>query len=88
MGILITILLGGLAGWIASKIMRTDASMGVLMNVIVGVIGAFLANLLLANITGVEARLDTFDIWSFLSAVGGAVVLLAIVNLFTRGRAR
>lgn len=84
MGVLITILLGGLAGWIASMILGRDSSMGVLMNILVGIVGAFLANLLIAPLLGVDAVLDHFTFWGFLMAVVGATLLLAIVNLFTR----
>lgn len=83
-GILLTIVLGGLAGLIASKLMNRDGDMGILANVLVGILGAFLANLLFAGLAGQEARLDQLSIGGFLMAVFGAVVLLAIVNLFTR----
>lgn len=87
MGLLLTILLGGLAGLLASKIMKTDAEMGVVANIVVGIVGAFLANLilsLLAPSLGLEARLDTISIEGFLVAVAGAVGLLALVKVFTR----
>lgn len=88
MGILITLLLGGLAGWIASMILNRDGSMGVFANIVVGIVGAFLANLLIAPLLGVDAVLNQFTVGGFLMAVLGAVVLLAIVNLFTRKRLR
>lgn len=88
MGLLITLILGGLAGWIASMLMGRDGQMGVLMNVIVGIVGAFLANVLLAPLLGVGARLDTLSLEGFLVAIGGAVILLALVNLFQRGSLR
>lgn len=84
MGLLLTLLLGGLAGWLASKIMNRDAEQGVLLNIVVGIVGAFLANLLLAPLFGVSARLDEVSLSGFVLSVAGAVVLLAIVNLFTR----
>jgi uncharacterized membrane protein YeaQ/YmgE (transglycosylase-associated protein family) len=84
MGILMTIILGGVAGWLASKVMNRDADQGVLLNVVVGIVGAFLANWILAPLLGVNAVLDQITVWGFLMAVLGAVVLLAIVNLFTR----
>jgi len=84
MGLLLTLLLGGLAGWLASMLMNRDAQQGVLLNIVVGVVGAFLANLLLAPLFGVEATLDQVSLAGFLMSVLGAVVLLAIVNLFTR----
>lgn len=88
MGLLLTLLLGGLAGWLASLIMNRDAEQGVLLNIVVGIVGAFLANLLLAPLLGVPAVLDQVTVWGFVMAVLGAVVLLAIVNLFTRNRVR
>lgn len=84
MGILLTIILGGIAGWIASKIMNRDAEQGVLLNIVVGIVGAFLANVLLAPLFGVAAVLSEVSLAGFLMSVLGAVVLLAIVNLFTR----
>lgn len=84
MGILLTIILGGIAGWIASKIMNRDAEQGVILNIVVGIVGAFLANVLLAPLFGVAATLSEVSLAGFLMSVLGAVVLLAIVNLFTR----
>lgn len=88
MGILLTIILGGVAGWLASMVMNRDAQQGVVLNVVVGIVGAFLANLLIAPLIGVSAALDHITLAGFLVAVLGAVVLLAIVNLFTRHRIR
>ena len=82
---LIAIVVGGVAGWLASIVMRRDASMGVLMNIIVGVIGAVIGKLLLpvVGISGAESWLA----W-FVAAIVGAIVLLGIVNLVQRGRVR
>lgn len=88
MGILLTIVLGGLAGWIASLLMNRDAEQGVLLNIVVGIVGALLANWLLTPVLGVSAVLDQVTVWGFLMSVLGAVVLLAIVNLVTRRRLR
>lgn len=84
MGIIIAIIVGALAGWIASMLMNRDNQQGALGNIVVGIIGAFLANLLLAPIFGVNVALSNPSIASFLLAIGGAVILLALVNLFTR----
>ncbi|MEO5690857.1 MAG: GlsB/YeaQ/YmgE family stress response membrane protein [Candidatus Saccharimonadales bacterium] len=83
-GILPAIILGGLAGWVASMIMKTDASMGVLANVVVGIIGAIIGNLLLP-LFGLGGTTG-FSIWSFIVALVGAVVLLFIVGMFRGGR--
>nr|WP_041445322.1 GlsB/YeaQ/YmgE family stress response membrane protein [Syntrophobotulus glycolicus] len=81
MGIIGWLILGGLAGWVASKITGNDASMGVGMNILVGIIGAFIGGWILSlfGAMGVSG----FNIWSFLVALAGAVILLVIVNAFT-----
>lgn len=83
-GILGAIIIGGLAGWVASKIMGTDASMGVVANVLVGVAGAVVGNLLLPmfGISGTSG----WSIWSFVVALIGALIFLFVVSLFTRKR--
>jgi uncharacterized membrane protein YeaQ/YmgE (transglycosylase-associated protein family) len=84
------LLFGALVGWLASIVMRTDAHQGAVLNIVVGIIGAFLGGLLvnLATGRGVTVTNNVFDLTSLLVAFVGAVVLLAIVNLATRGRVR
>ena len=88
MGIIISLIVGGIIGWLASIVMRTDAQQGIFLNIVVGLIGAFVANVLLAPLFGAHATLSDLNpmglLWSFI----GAVVLLAILNLFRRGRVR
>ncbi len=87
MGIIAWLILGGLAGWIASMIMGTDAQQGLLMNIIVGIIGAFLGGFLWGLITGDTEPFALFDIGSWLTAIVGACILLFIVKAVTgRGR--
>jgi uncharacterized membrane protein YeaQ/YmgE (transglycosylase-associated protein family) len=88
MGWIIAIIVGGIAGWLASKLMNRDASMGIVLNVVVGIIGAVLGNYLLAPLLGFGGSIQTFDLGAFVIAVLGAVILLAIVNLLQRGRVR
>ncbi|MEY8567531.1 GlsB/YeaQ/YmgE family stress response membrane protein [Corynebacteriaceae bacterium 7-707] len=76
------IIVGGLAGWIGSKIMKTDASMGIILNIVVGVIGGFLGGWLL-TLFGVDVA-DGGIIFSFITCLIGAVILLWIVGLVTR----
>jgi len=85
MGWIAWIVLGGLAGWVASMLTRNDAQMGVIWNIIVGIIGALLGSWILGAL-GVSKPLD-FSLVTFLIAVGGAVVLLFLVNLI-RGQRR
>ena len=84
MGIIIWLVVGGVCGWLASLIMRTDAQQGIIMNIVVGIVGAVIAGWLLGkgNING-AITIETF-LWSLL----GAVILLAIVNLVRRGTVR
>lgn len=84
MGFLIWLIVGGVCGWLASMIMRTDAQQGIILNVVVGIIGAALAGFLLGkgNING-AITIETF-LWSLI----GAVILLAVVNLIRRGSVR
>jgi uncharacterized membrane protein YeaQ/YmgE (transglycosylase-associated protein family) len=89
MGWILIIIVGGILGWLASIVMRTDAQQGILLNIVVGIIGAILGGLLLAPmIGGASITSGAYDIKSLLVSFLGAVILLAIVNLFRRGRVR
>ena len=86
---IIWIIVGGILGWIASMIMRTDAQQGTLLNIVVGIIGAFVAGLVLTPLFGVGTiNQSNFSLASLLVSLLGAVVLLAIVNMFRRGSVR
>jgi len=89
MGIIILLVIGGVLGWLASIVMRTDGQQGLLLNIVVGIVGAFLAGLLLNPlIGGGNIMKGDYSISSLLVSFLGAVVLLAIVNLFRRGSVR
>jgi uncharacterized membrane protein YeaQ/YmgE (transglycosylase-associated protein family) len=88
MGIIIWLIVGGVVGWLASIIMRTDAQQGILLNVIVGIVGALLAGFIISPMLGVGTINDGVTLASFLVSLVGAVILLAIVNLFRRGSVR
>lgn len=85
MGLIMWLIVGGVVGWLASLVMRTDAQQGILLNIIVGIIGAFIGGLILGRGTINNAGLT---ITSFLVSLVGAIVLLAIVNLVRRGSVR
>jgi uncharacterized membrane protein YeaQ/YmgE (transglycosylase-associated protein family) len=80
MGILGYIILGGLAGWIASMITGDNGRLGVIGNIIVGVIGAFIGGFIANGLGG--SGVTGFNLYSFLVAIGGAIVLLWFVGLF------
>lgn len=86
---IIWIIVGGILGWIASMIMRTDAQQGALLNIIVGIVGALLGGWLLAPLFGTGTiNQGDFSISALLVSLLGAVILLAIVNLVRRGSVR
>ncbi|MFT4026416.1 MAG: GlsB/YeaQ/YmgE family stress response membrane protein [Novosphingobium sp.] len=89
MGLIILIIIGGILGWLASIVMRTDAQQGILLNVVVGVVGALLAGFILNPLIGGGNIMNgDFSGSSLLVSFLGAVVLLAIVNLIRRGAVR
>lgn len=88
MGWIIAIIVGGVAGWLASMVMNRDASMGIFWNIVVGIIGALIDNVLAGALFNVEGTIQTFNLTGFIIAIIGAIVLLGIVNLVQRGRVR
>ena len=83
-GIIVWLVVGGVVGWLASLLMRTDAQQGIILNLVVGIVGAFIAGLIIG---GGSINQD-ITVESFLWSLLGAVVLLAIVNLIRRGSVR
>ncbi|MEC5162472.1 putative membrane protein YeaQ/YmgE (transglycosylase-associated protein family) [Janthinobacterium sp. CG_23.3] len=89
MNFIIWIVIGGILGWLASMIMKTDAQQGIFLNIVVGIVGAFLGGWLLSPLFGAGTiNADDFSLVSLFVSLLGAIVLLAIVNLFKRGKVR
>ncbi len=88
MGIIVWLIVGGVVGWLASIIMRTNAQQGIVLNVIVGIVGALLAGFIISPLIGVGTINEGVTLASFLVSLVGAIILLAIVNLFRRGSVR
>jgi uncharacterized membrane protein YeaQ/YmgE (transglycosylase-associated protein family) len=89
MNIIIWLIIGGVLGWLASIVMKTDGQQGIFLNVIVGIIGAMLGGWVLSPLFGVSTiNQDNFSVPGLLISFLGAVILLAIVNLVRRGTAR
>jgi uncharacterized membrane protein YeaQ/YmgE (transglycosylase-associated protein family) len=81
------IIVGGILGWLASMVMKTNDQQGIILNIIVGIVGAFLGGLVLAPLFGTGTiNQSDFSIGSLLVSFLGAVILLAIVNFFRRRR--
>lgn len=83
MGIILWIIFGGLVGWVASIIMGTNAQQGLILNIVVGVIGAVIGGGIMNLLGG--GGIGGFNLYSFLVALGGAVILIWIVRLI-KGR--
>lgn len=88
MGWIIALIVGGVAGWLASLVMNRDGSMGIVMNIVVGCVGSIIGNVIAGPLLGISGSVQQFSIIGLGVAVLGAVVLLGIVNLIQRGRVR
>lgn len=88
MGWIIALIVGGVAGWLASLVMNRDASMGIFWNIVVGCVGSVIGNMIAGPLLGISGSVQEFSITGLIVAVVGAVVLLGIVNLIQRGRVR
>jgi uncharacterized membrane protein YeaQ/YmgE (transglycosylase-associated protein family) len=89
MNIIIWLIVGGLIGWLASLVMRTDAQQGIILNVVVGIVGALLGGFLLSPLVGSGTiNQNNFSLPALLVSFGGAIILLFVVNMFRRGRPR
>ena len=85
MGLILWLIIGGVVGWLASIVMRTDAQQGIILNIVVGIVGAFIAGLIFS---GGSINNAPLNLYTFLTSLVGAIILLAIVNLFRRGTVR
>ena len=86
MGFIVWLIVGGIIGWLASLVMRTDGQQGIILNIVVGIVGAVIAGLIFGG--GNINSSDPLDLTNILYSLLGAIVLLAIVNLVRRGSVR
>jgi len=84
-GLLVWLVIGGVVGWLASIVMRTDAQQGVFMNIVVGIVGAFIGGWLFSS-GDINSGVVTLN--TFIVSLLGAIILLAVINLFRRGALR
>ena len=87
MGWIVALIVGGFAGFLASRLMNRDSDMGLFLNIVVGCVGSVIGNAIL-NQVGIAGSVQNFSITGLLVAVVGASVLLGIVNLVKRGTLR
>lgn len=87
MGIIIWLIMGGLVGWVASMIMGTNGQQGILLNVVVGIVGAVIGGWLIGPLIGAGSINEGITVMSFVVSLLGAVILLGILRLFTRSSA-
>jgi len=83
-GIIVWLVIGGVVGWLASLVMRTDAQQGILLNIVVGIVGAFIGGLIFSG----GSINNGLTVYSFIVSLVGAIILLAVVNLVRRGSVR
>ncbi len=89
MNVIVWLVVGGVIGWLASMVMKTDNQQGILLNVVVGIVGAVLAGWIISPLVGAGTiNQGNFSLPSLVVSFVGAVILLAIVNLFRRGAVR
>jgi uncharacterized membrane protein YeaQ/YmgE (transglycosylase-associated protein family) len=89
MGLIILLVVGGVIGWLASLVMRTDGQQGIFLNIVVGIVGSILAGFIVSPLLGTPPITSgAITISTLLVSFLGAVVLLAIVNLIRRGSVR
>ena len=89
MNLIILLIVGGLIGWVASMIMRTDGQQGIVLNVVVGIVGSLLAGFVITPlIGGSPITSGGLSVTTVLISLLGSVVLLALINLFRRGSMR
>jgi uncharacterized membrane protein YeaQ/YmgE (transglycosylase-associated protein family) len=89
MNFIIWLIVGGIVGWLASIMMRTNGQQGLILNILVGIVGAFIAGLVLTPLLGVATiNQNNFSLPGLLVSLMGAVILLAALSLLRGGGLR
>ena len=89
MNFIIWIIVGGIIGWVASIIMRTNSRQGLLLDILVGIVGAFVAGIVLTPLFGISTiNQNNFSLPALLVSLIGSIILLAVVSLFRRSYRR
>jgi uncharacterized membrane protein YeaQ/YmgE (transglycosylase-associated protein family) len=89
MNLIVWLVIGGVVGWLASLVMRTDAQQGILLNIVVGIVGALIAGWFISPLVGAGTiNAGNFSLAGLLVSLVGSILLLALVNLVRRGAVR
>lgn len=90
MNFILALIVGGVIGWLASKVMNTDAQQGIFLNIVVGCVGSMIGKFVAGTFLGMGGMglRDGLDIKSLIVAFAGAIILLGVVNLVRRGSVR
>jgi uncharacterized membrane protein YeaQ/YmgE (transglycosylase-associated protein family) len=89
MNFIIWIVVGGIIGWLASIVMKTDAQQGYFLNIVVGIVGALIGGWFVSPLVGSSTiNQNNFNIPSLIVSFIGAIILLTIINFIRRGKAR
>lgn len=89
MNLIVWLVIGGIVGWLASLIMRTDAQQGILLNIVVGIVGALIAGWFISPLVGASTiNAGNLSLAGLLVSLVGSILLLALVNLVRRGAVR
>lgn len=84
MGIIAWLVIGGLAGWLAGLVMKTNAQQGLILDIVVGIVGAFIGGAVLGALGVAGASMTGFNLPSLFTAFVGAVILLGLLRLIRR----
>lgn len=87
-GIIVWLVMGGVVGWLASMIMGTSEQQGIILNIVVGIVGALIGGWLIGPLLGAGSINEGLTIMSFVVSLLGAVILLGILSLFQRSRSQ
>ena len=85
---IIWLIVGGVVGWLASLVMKTEAQQGIFLKVLVGIVGAFFGGMLISPLLGVGTIHQGISLASLGVSLLGAIILLALINLVRRGSVR
>lgn len=86
MNLFLWLIVGGIVGWVASLVVKTSGPQGVLLNIVVGIIGAFIGGWIISPLFGIKSMNAGISLSSIFVALAGAIILLTLINMLRKGR--